>query len=229
MKKILIIILLISLFVNWYFLLSSKKNIFNDTEQKNKTIDNSEIIEKKIITLDQALKSPKKIQFFTPLLEKENVNVFLFEYNIFKKIKNTEEFKKYRQKFSTLYMFVLLVKINDKDNFLKYVSYLFDINSKNNKNLLLKKDFLKKISIYYDKVIRWDINKNININDSIDIALSNLPLDKKLKYCEKNKLDTEQHCKNNVNLFLVNNSCERIIWNYPKLLCKWLIKYMNEK
>ena len=236
MKKILIVILLISLFINWYFLFflkNDKKILINKVTKENieKKVKNDNknvnLQKNKEFSLKEVLDSKEEFnKKFSNIKEKYNLANLLI--NEFKKVKTDKDFLNYEKKFWDQLILFTSLKLNNLDLYLKY--YKFYIKTKI-KNITYNR--VKQRLVY---LFNNQFNNNFYKDDKSDyflLAISSWNLNYKKKQCKKafyNDKDNYRSCVRFVTYMLANEKnkyCEKIDWDYYKKWCFDTLKLLK--
>lgn len=238
---IFVILLLISIWLNIYFL----NKWYN--HQENQWIINNNIFSWNISVVPNNL---KEIIWENNL---ENINIFQKTYDEFNNIKNFEDFKKWREIYSQKFFLVSLVKLRDYNSWQKYYNFLYDYyidvewwdfgkdfgNDANfQKHTDPKENFELYMKEFYEKIVSWEqiIATKDNINNDLNLSFASndfSDLESLCEYREKN-LDASMEAKSCMddNYFYrvtkENGYCEKISDPYKIRLCYDFLNYQSK-
>jgi len=229
-KAIIIIILIISIWINIYFL----NSINNNSSLKN---NEGTLIEKisnwKIISNKSKLKEflGDKNLVITSVFDNIDENLFKLMDDEFEKVKDKETFITFFNKYKWVYYLIGITKLKDNLKWDKYFEGIFRM--KNIKSISDK----EKISNFFETIVEWwDIIPTRQDWDfDIKFFFNTLNIDEWLKTClilrENNEYFSDVNsCKDKIYFYRATNKnkyCDKISDKFKVRICKDFLAYQD--
>ena len=229
-KAIIIIILIISIWINIYFL----NSINNNSSLKNDKGTLIEKISKWNVSYDKIkLKDflDDKNLAITSVFDNIEENLFKLMDDEFEKVKDKETFVTFFNKYGWVYYLIGITKLKDNLKWNKFFDYLFKM--KNIKSISDK----EKVSNLFETIVEWwnIIPTKQDWDFDIKFFFNTLNIDEWLKTCLILRENSEylydvNSCKDNIYFYRATNKnkyCDKISDKFKVRVCKDFLIYQD--